>query len=90
MVILDDEDGLYNTWFIAKEINLMKYDKLEKPLKANVKIRYKDSGSPATIEQIDESHIRVIFDEPKKSITPGQSAVFYDGSDVIGGGIISK
>jgi tRNA-uridine 2-sulfurtransferase len=88
IVVVDDEDGLYKTEFIAKEINLMKYEKLEKPMKANVKIRYKDNGSSATIEQLDESHIKVIFDEPKKSITPGQSAVFYEGVDVIGGGII--
>jgi tRNA-specific 2-thiouridylase len=90
IVVVDDEDGLYNTEFIAKEINLMKFEKIEKPIKAKVKIRYKDSGAPATIEQIDESHIKVIFDQPKKSITPGQSAVFYDGNDVIGGGIIQK
>jgi tRNA-specific 2-thiouridylase len=54
-----------------------------------VKIRYKDSGAPATIEQINGTNIKVIFDEPKKSITPGQSTVFYEGSDVIGGGIIT-
>jgi tRNA-uridine 2-sulfurtransferase len=88
IVVLDDEEGLYNKKFTAKEINLMKYEKLDKPIKANVKIRYKDSGSPATIEQLDDLHIKVIFDEPKKSITPGQSAVFYEGNDVIGGGII--
>lgn len=88
VIVVDDEDGLYKKEFIAKKINLMKYEKLEKSVKANVKIRYKDGGSPATIEQIDDSHIKVIFDEPKKSITPGQSAVFYEDNDVIGGGII--
>ncbi|MCX6163704.1 MAG: tRNA 2-thiouridine(34) synthase MnmA [Ignavibacteriae bacterium] len=88
IVVVDDEDGLYNTEFIAKDINLMKYEKLEKPMKANVKIRYKDNGSSATIEQLDDSHIKVTFDKPKKSITPGQSAVFYECNDVIGGGII--
>jgi len=89
IVIVDDEDGLYKYEFIAKDINLMKYERLDKPLKANVKIRYKDSGAPATIEQINGTNIKVIFDEPKKSITPGQSTVFYEGSDVIGGGIIT-
>lgn len=88
IVVVDDEEGLYKNEFIAKEINLMKYKKIEKPLKAIVKIRYKDNGSSATIEQLDDTHIKVIFDDPKKSITPGQSAVFYEGNDVIGGGII--
>ena len=90
IVVVDDETGLYKKEFIAKEINMMKYAGLDKLMKANVKIRYKDSGASATIEQIDETHIKVIFDEPKKAITPGQSTVFYEGDDVIGGGIITK
>ena len=88
IIVVDDEDGLYTKEFVAKEINLMKYSEISTPIKAVVKIRYKDAGSPATLEQINESHIKVIFDEPKKSITPGQSAVFYEGDDLIGGGII--
>lgn len=89
-VYIDDEPGLYKKGFIAKEINLMKYESIRIPMKANVKIRYKDQGSAASLEQIDNVTIQVIFDEPKKSITPGQSAVFYDNEDVIGGGIIRE
>ncbi len=88
-IFVDDETGLYNRTFIAKDINLMKYARLDAPLKANVKIRYKDPGAPAVLEQISDTEIKVTFDDPKKSITPGQSAVFYEGADVIGGGIIS-
>ncbi len=55
-----------------------------------VKIRYKDPGSEAVIEQTGEDEIYVSFNEPKKAITPGQSAVFYDGDDLIGGGIIQE
>jgi tRNA-specific 2-thiouridylase len=42
------------------------------------------------IEQTGEDIITVRFKEPKKSITPGQSAVFYDGDDILGGGIIDS
>lgn len=87
-VYVDDEIGLYKKGFVAKEVNFMKYDSLKAPVKANVKIRYKDSGSTATLNQLDNETVEVIFDVPKKSITPGQSAVFYEGDDVIGGGII--
>lgn len=87
-VYVDDEAGLYKKGFIAKEINFMKYGSLKEPVKANVKVRYKDKGSTATLQQIDDETMQVVFNEPKKSITPGQSAVFYDGDDVIGGGII--
>lgn len=63
----------------------MKFERLEHPVKAKVKIRYKDEGSFAIIEQADNEHIKVTFDSPRKAITPGQSAVFYDGEDLIGG-----
>lgn len=90
VVVIDDEENLYNSSFILREVNLMKLDKLDKPLEVKVKIRYKDDGAPAIIEQVDDTHIQVTFSEPKKSITPGQSAVFYDGNDVLGGGIIDR
>jgi len=88
VVYVDDEAMLYNKGLICNGINLQKTGKLSTPEKAIVKIRYKDQGSPAVIEQISDDEIKVTFDEPKKSITPGQSTVFYDGDDVIGGGII--
>lgn len=88
IVYIDEEKNLYGREFITKEINLMMTDKIEEPVKAKVKIRYNDDGNPATLEQIDNDHIRVKFDEPQKSITPGQSAVFYSGDDLLGGGII--
>lgn len=89
-VYIDDESGLYKKGFIAREVNLMKYGEIKGQMKANVKIRYKDSGAPATIEQLDANTVKVIFEEPKKSITPGQSAVFYENEDVIGGGVIRE
>jgi tRNA-specific 2-thiouridylase len=88
LIFVDDAEGLYNISFIVKDINLMMYDKIEAPIKAKVKIRYKDNGDTATLEQIDTAKIKITFDSPKKSITPGQSAVFYEGNDVIGGGTI--
>jgi tRNA-specific 2-thiouridylase len=56
-------------------------------MEAITKIRYKDKGSLSNIYS-EGNQVRVHFYEPVKSITPGQSAVFYEGDDVIGGGII--
>lgn len=88
IVYVDDETGIYNTGFTCSKINLQKYENLYDFRKAVVKIRYKDPGSEAVIEQTGDDEIYVRFNEPKKAITPGQSAVFYDGNDLIGGGII--
>jgi tRNA-specific 2-thiouridylase len=90
VIYVDDESGLYNSSFTCNDINLQMTERISSPINAIVKIRYKDTGSPAVIEQISNDEIKVIFDKPKKSITPGQSAVFYDGDDVIGGGIIQS
>ena len=90
IVTVDDESGLFHSGFTANEINLMMFDKIESPVKAKVKIRYNDKGSEALIEQTGEDLVKVTFDSPQKAITPGQSAVFYSGNDLIGGGIIDK
>ncbi len=90
VVFIDDEEGLYKQGFFTKESNMQKIEKLNEPIEMNVKIRYNDSGSPAIVEQIDEDKFRVVFKDKKKSIAPGQSAVFYIGDDVIGGGIIDE
>jgi tRNA-specific 2-thiouridylase len=90
VIYVDDEEHLYKSSFISKDINLMKYETIERPMNAKVKIRYKDKGSMAVIEQLDSERIKVTFDSPVKAITPGQSAVFYEGNDLIGGGIIEK
>lgn len=90
IVYVDDEDKLYNTTFTVKDINLMPFEKLDGLINAKVKIRYKDTPSDAEIEQISESNIKVNFIEPKKSITPGQSAVFYNENGLLGGGIIDE
>jgi tRNA-uridine 2-sulfurtransferase len=90
VIYVDDEEGLYDTVMFCRNINLQKFKSINSPMKARVKIRYKDSGDIALIEQHSENEIKVTFDKPKKSITPGQSSVFYDGSDLIGGGIIQS
>ena len=54
------------------------------------KIRYSDPGAPVEIRTQEDGRIRLEFEEPRRAITPGQSAVFYDGDTVIGGGIITR
>jgi tRNA-specific 2-thiouridylase len=58
-------------------------------MKATTKIRYKDKGSLSNLYP-DTQGVKVKFYENAKGIAPGQSAVFYEGDDVIGGGIIQS
>ena len=90
-VIVGTKEKLDSNGLIAENINLQKYDKISGSLDVLVKIRYKDKAEKAKIEQIDNNHIKVNFSEPRKSVTPGQSVVFYDNDhDLIGGGIIES
>ena len=62
-------------------------DDLEEPMKVKVKTRYSSKEAKAKIIQ-EKELIKVIFDEPQRALTPGQSAVFYIGDIVVGGGKI--
>ena len=88
-VVLGPEEELLQTKMSVRNINLQKFDQLEQATEALTKIRYKDPGALSTIQQVGD-RIEVLFRSKVKAIAPGQSAVFYDGDDVIGGGFIEK
>ena len=60
------------------------------PFKATAKIRYGSKVADCLVELIDDKKISVIFDEPQRAATAGQSIVFYDDEIVLGGGIIDE
>jgi tRNA-specific 2-thiouridylase len=60
------------------------------PIHAEVQIRYRSHPTPVTVIPLENSRVRLVFDEPQFSITPGQAAVWYDGDKVLGGGIIEQ
>lgn len=88
-VTLGDETDLDQQEMIVSKINWMKYDTIRDGLESNVKIRYKDVGTLARLYN-ETGSIRVRFFEHAKGIAPGQSAVFYENNDVLGGGIIQQ
>ena len=87
IVVGKNEDLLADTMEV-EEVNLITMDKLTEPIRAEVKIRYKDTGAPATISPLNDTEVEVKFDQPRRAVTPGQAAVFYDGDIVVGGGWI--
>ncbi len=87
VVVLGREKDLERKGLLVEKVTLQKYDHIEDGQEALVKIRYKDRGAYAKLYP-DGDFIRVEFDANVKGIAPGQSAVFYDGDDVIGGGHI--
>ncbi len=88
-VILGKEDDLKRNGMWVRGLNMGKYESLSNPMEALSKIRYKDAGSLSTIEQ-EGNRMKVEFHSHVKAIAPGQSAVFYEGNDLIGGGWIEN
>lgn len=86
-VIVGEEKELYKKEILVTDINLLLVDEIKEPMEVEVKTRYSAKVAKATIMQ-NNSEIKVIFDEPQRAITPGQSAVFYIGDIVLGGGKI--
>jgi len=88
-VVLGEEDDLNRQEMTVGRINWMKYDGITDGMEAVTKIRYKDSGTLSNLYHRD-NNILVKFYDYAKGVAPGQSAVFFEGDDVIGGGIIQR
>ena len=86
-VIVGEEKELYKKEILVSDINLLLVDEIKDWTDVEVKTRYSTKVAKAKIMQI-ENKIKVIFEEPQRAITPGQSAVFYIGDIVLGGGKI--
>ncbi len=54
------------------------------------KTRYRQTDQACTIVELTDQHARVEFDTPQRAVTPGQSVVFYDGEECLGGGVIEQ
>lgn len=88
-VVLGTVDSLMRNGMIVKGVNMMKYETIPENFEAITKVRYKDEGTLSGLSQEGES-VAVEFYADVKGIAPGQSAVFYEGDDLIGGGIIAQ
>ncbi|MGH9599946.1 MAG: aminomethyltransferase beta-barrel domain-containing protein, partial [Terracidiphilus sp.] len=72
----------------ARRLNWIAIPRLTEPMRVRAKIRHRHEPAWATLEPAGEDEVRATFDEPQRAVTPGQSAVFYDGDEVVGGGWI--
>ena len=87
-VVLGDEKEVFSPELTASDLNFISIPKLTGEMKVAVKIRYSAKEAPAVISPLNDGRVRVLFDEPQRAITPGQSVVFYDRDSVVGGGVI--
>ena len=72
----------------ARDLNWISIPALTAPMRVRIKIRHRHEPAWATLEPAGPEEVVATFDEPQRAVTPGQSAVFYDGDEVVGGGWI--
>jgi tRNA-specific 2-thiouridylase len=89
-VTIGENGSQYSRGLIADKMNFIAFEELTEPIRADVKIRFRAKEQPATVTPNGDGTVTVIFDEPQRSVTPGQGAVMYDGNTLLGGGRIIK
>lgn len=88
-VVLGEAHELQQSEMLVGGLNMIKYDHVPAGMEATTKIRYKDPGTASTLS-LEGDKVRVHFDHLVSGVAPGQSAVFYEGDDVVAGGIIRQ
>ncbi len=87
-VVVGPGEFLDGRGLAASGVTLVSGERLEKPFRARVKIRSRHAAAAATVRPSGESGAEVFFDAPQRAVAPGQAAVFYRRSTVLGGGTI--
>jgi tRNA-specific 2-thiouridylase len=88
IITVGDHNALLCREFLIDQINLISLPEILKPVASQIKIRYNDEGHPGTVYPEQDGKLRIVFDHPQRSVTPGQSAVIFSGELIIGGGVI--
>lgn len=81
--------SLFKNALLCSELHWINDGQPELPIRCMAKTRYRQPDQACTIEKTDNGFC-VIFDEPQRAITPGQSLVLYQGDVCLGGGIIEQ
>ena len=87
-VTVGSDADLMSRDLLADRLNWISIPELTEPIRVSIKIRHRHAPAMATLTRVDDHQVRARFDEPQRAITPGQSAVFYQQDEVVGGGWI--
>jgi len=89
-IIVGEDNDIFKSSFIVSNPNWIALENLNKEMDCEIKIRYQHVPQKGRIYPLTGEKVMVRFNKPERAITPGQSAVFYQGEVVLGGGIIDR
>jgi len=90
LVVVGPREECLSRELAAERVNWLIDPPEDEPLECAVKIRYRSQPASARVQSLPDQKARVLFAEPQLAITPGQTAVFYHGPRVLGGGWIQE
>ncbi len=83
------DQELLSQELFAHRLNWIAVEDLRGSIRVTAKIRHRHQPAAATLTRVSDDLVRATFDDPQRAVTPGQSAVFYQGDEVVGGGWIT-
>jgi tRNA-specific 2-thiouridylase len=89
-VIVGDRESIQKSEFTVQRVNWVSIAPPTTPIRATVQIRYRSTAVPCTVIPLKDDRVKVVFDEPQLSVTPGQAAVWYQDDVLLGGGVIER
>ena len=89
-VVLGDEEHIFKKRIFIKDVNMIALDMPSLPISCTAKLRYSAKDEACILHPMGETEAVLEFEKPQRAPSPGQSAVFYSGDMVLGGGKIVK
>ncbi len=89
-LMIGPDSELHHRTLVAGQVNWSGIAGLERSMRVQAKVRYKDEATESLVSSEETGKIRVVFDQTKRAITPGQSVVIYDCDDLLCGGVIEQ
>ncbi len=90
VVVVGEENDLYKSSLSASNLNFIPFEILDREMIVKAQVRYNMVPSPAKVSPCGKDKVIVKFTNKQRAIAPGQSVVFYKGSEVLGGGVIDS
>lgn len=89
-VVVGERSTAFQSECTVQRVNWVAIAPPTAPITAAVQVRYRSEAEAAIVTPLSDDRVKIVFDEPQFSITPGQAAVWYDGDVLLGGGIIER
>ncbi len=89
-VTVGPNEALFATTLLARDFNWIAVPELTGPMAVTARARYNQKEQPAMVYPAENGLVKVVFDQPQRAMTPGQTVVLYQGENVLGGGTITE